>query len=303
MTRGSWNRHTRLIGIFALATIFGLSPLGHNPAIAESPVTVTSSGPATIRTSSLTPTGRILATFTITDTSKTATGATICRNWGEEKKQGCRYQRFDGKEVESDEYWDDEDWDTDYDDEYSRWDIVGSPGQLTISYPIGFDYISREQCLTAAWNKDPDFFVNIEVLNDAGVVLATNSFNYEVNCTGVEGGATSPEETRVYSNKSVKSKGFNFYVVDQKKVLKSYRICNYNWYSGKYYDCDREKLTQKNRSDEGWLLSYTKTFPAYGSSLCNYIGRKWPDAGFRVEFYNSSLKKVITLYKYTRLDC
>jgi hypothetical protein len=303
MTRGSRNWHLRIIGTIALTTVLGLSSLGLKPAIADSPVTVTSSGPATITTSSLNPTGRILATFTITDTSKTATGATICRNWGNEKKQGCRYQRFDGKEVGSDEGLDDEDWDTDDDDEYSRWDILGSPGQWTISYPIGFDYISREQCLTAAWNKDPDFFANIEVLNDAGVLLATNSFNYVVNCTGVEGGATSPQETRVYSNKSVKSKSFSFFVVDRKRVLKSYRICNYNWYSGKYYACDREKLTQKTRDDEGWILSYSLTFPAYGSTTCAYIGRKWPDAGFRVEFYDSSLDKVITLYKYTRLDC
>ena len=302
MTRGSRNRHTRTFGAIVLTAAFGLSPLTAGAAAAESPVTVTSSGPATITASSLTPTGRILATFAISDASKTATGATICKNWGKEKKQGCRYQRFDGKAVESDEYWED-DWDDDYDDEYTRWDIVGSPGQWTISYPIGFDYISREQCLTAAWNKNPDFFANIDVMNDAGVVLATNSFKYTVKCTGVEGGATSAEETRVYANKSVKSKGFNFFVVDQKRILKSYRICNYNWYSGKYYACDREKLTKKNRSDEGWLLSYSLTFPAYGSSTCSYIDRKWPSAGFRVEFYDSSLDKVLTLHKYTRLNC
>lgn len=303
MTWGSRKRHTRIIGTIALTASIGLSPLGHGASIAESPVTVTSSGPATITTSSLTPTGRILATFTITDASKTATGATICRNWGEEKRQGCRYQRFDGKVVEGDDYWDDEDWETDLDDDYNRWDIVGSPGQWTVSYPIGFDYISREQCLTAAWNKNPNFFANIDVLNDAGVVLATNSFNYSVTCTGVEGGATSPEETRVYSNKSAKSKGFNFYVVDQKRLLKSYRICNYNWYSGKYYACDLEKLTQSNRKDNSWILSYTLTFPAYGSATCSYINRKWPDAGFRVEFYDASFDKIVTLYKYTRLDC
>ncbi len=245
---------------------------------------------------SFTPTGRILATFTVTDTSLTATGATICGNYGDEKRKACRYQRFDGQSI-------DDDWDDDEDDDYIRWDIVGQPGSWTVSYPIGFDPISREECLTAAWNENPDFFASIDVMNDAGVVLGTGEFPYTVKCTGLEGGATGPDRTRVYAGKATKSQAFTFVALDSTKILKSYRVCQYSSSTGRYTKCDRERLLAKNRYKDGWAVTYNLTYPALGSSRCAYVGRKWPQEGLRIEYYDGSLKKRLTLFRGTRLDC
>lgn len=278
---------------------------GSVPASANQGVTIVPSGPARIVADTSTPTGRILATFTINDPTLTATGATICRNYGDEKRQGCRYQRFDRAMTSSDDdYWDDEEsWEYDDDDPYVRWDIVGQPGAWTVSYPIGFDTISREECLTAAWQEAPDFSASIEVLNDAGVVLATSALPYEVVCTGIEGGSTGPEETRVYAGSSVKSKAFTFVVVDTKHVLGSYRICEYSSITGRYSNCDREKLTSRHRTKQGWGLSYNLNYGGVGASLCSYIDRKWPQEGLRVEFYDAGMKKKLALFRGTRLTC
>lgn len=299
MARGSRLRQGLIIGLSTLS--FGLVGISAGFAHANEPVVVTSSGPASVTASSLSSTGRILATFTVTDTSLTATGATICRSWGEKKRQACDYNRFDGQVLDDeDDYWDDEDYG---DEEYSRWDIVGIPGQWTVSYPIGFEEISREECITAAWSDKPGFAATMEVLNNAGVVLATNTFNYKVICTGVEGGSTGPEETRVYAARATVSKPFNFYVIDTKRVLKSYRVCRYNSISGKYANCDREKLTKSDQTKEGWGVSYNLTWQALGSSACTLVDRKWPQSGIRVEFYDASLDKIVSLFRGTRLDC
>lgn len=296
MVSGEWT--TRLLTV--AGTCLALLAWPPPASAQDGPVTVTASGPAKVVTSSDTSTGRILATFQISDTSLTATGATICRSSGDTTRQGCRYQRFDGQDV-SDEYDDyEDDW---YDDEYTRWGIVGQPGSWTVSYPIGFDGISRVECLNAAW-KDTPFAASIEVMNDAGVVIGTGSWTYSVVCTGIEGNAVGPERTRVYAGRSTKSKPFTFLVLDTKRVLSSYRICRYDSVSGRYSGCDRERLTARNRTKDGnWALSYTITWNPLGSSACSYVGRKWPQAGFRVEFYDRSLSKRLTLFRGTRLDC
>lgn len=268
------------------------------PAAADSPVTVNASGPASITADTTRATGRILATFTIQDTSRTATGAKICRTIGSETGQACRYQRFDGTLVDDDDYWDYDD-----DDDYTRWDIVGEPGSWTVSYPIGFDRISREECLTAAWSDDSGFAATIDVMNDAGVVLGTGLWDYSVNCTGIAGGSTGPDRTRVSASRSTTSEPFNFLVQDSKHRLASYRICRYRPVVGGYNACDREDLTSRNRTKDGWGVSYRLTFNAMGSSACAYIDRKWPDAGFRVDFYDRAGVKRVTLYRYTELRC
>ena len=274
------------------------------PASANSPVTITASGPAVIVAGTDAPTGRITAEFSITDTSRTATGAVICRNYAEEKRKGCQYLRFDGQGVtDDDDYWDDEDdLYYDSDDPYMRWDITGQPGNWRIAYPIGFEEISRQECLTAAWNKKPDFSASIEVMNDAGTILATSAWPFKVTCIGIEGGVARPDKFQVYSGKPSSSKAFNFYVVDTKHSLTSYRVCDYR-FTGSYANCDREDLTKSQRSTEGWNLSYTLNFRAIGSASCSYIDRKWPEAGIRIQFYDKSMRQKLTLYGGTQLRC
>lgn len=268
-------------------------------AAEELPVGVTSSGPAKVVTDTDSTTGRIVATFTITDPTLTATGATICRNWGDEVRQGCRYQRFDGQPVVDE--WDDEYVD---DDEYARWDIVGQPGSWTVSYPIGFDGITREQCLTAAWD-DPTFTASMQVQNDAGVVIGAGSFAYDVVCTGIEGNSAGPARSRVSATRSVRSKPFAFVVLDTRRVLASFRICQYDSIGGRYYDCDMERLAPKDRLEDGtgWGLTYTITWRPMGAQLCDYIDRKWPQAGLRVQYFDRAGERVLTLFRGTRLDC
>lgn len=295
MRGGTWAR--RLGGPLAAGVMLvAVIP----PAVAaDLPVGVTSSGPARVVTDTDSATGRIVATFTITDPTLTATGATICRSYGDEPRQGCRYQRFDGKPA-ADE-WDDEYVD---DDEYRRWDVVGQPGSWTVSYPIGFDGITREECLTAAWD-DPAFTAAMQVQNDAGVVIGTGSFTYDVVCTGIEGNSAGPARTRVSATRSVRSRPFGFLVLDARKVLASYRICQYDSVLGRYFNCDMERLTARQRTDDGknWGISYTITWQAMGSAACDYIDRKWPQAGFRVQYFDRSGDRVLTLFRGTRLDC
>ncbi len=271
------------------------------PALADSPVAIAASGPASITTSTDSSTGRVVATFVVTDSSRTATGATICRGYEDTKGQGCRYQRFDGQPVGDgyDDYYDDYD---DYDDEYTRWDVVGTPGAWTVSYPIGFDAITREECLAATW-RDAPFSATMSVMNDAGVVLATTEWVYQVRCTGIEGASAGPERTRVYAGRSTKSKPFTFVVLDTEHLLKSYRICRYDSVSGRYAGCDREVLRARNRTDDGWVVSYHLTWGPMGSSACAFVGRKWPQAGFRVQYYDRGLDRRLTLFRGTRLDC
>lgn len=279
-------------GLLVIAVAAGvLSP----PALADGPITVTSSGPASITTSSSTSTGRVVATFVITDASLTATGATICRSYDDKKRQGCEYRRFDQSPV--DEYGDPIEYDA-----FTSWDVVGGQGNWTVSYPIGFDGISREECLAAGWRHTP-FYASIEVQNDASVVLATGSWKYAVNCTGIEGGVTWPRKTQVSAGHSVTSKPWIYYVLDTRHVLNTFRICRYNSYLDRYDSCDYEDLTSKDRTDTGWTVSYTLTFDAMGSTTCAWIGRKWPDAGFRLQLFSGDLDRRLTLYGTTKLDC
>ena len=265
------------------------------PAAADGPVTVASSGPASITTSTDTTTGRVLATFVISDTSLTATGATICKAYDDKKQLGCVYRRFDTPSM--DEWGDPEEYDP-----YTSWDVVGGPGNWTVSYPIGFDGISREECLAAGWRHTP-FYASIDVQNDAGVVLATGSWKYSVECTGIEGGVTWPRKTRVYAGHATRSKFWKYYVLDTRHVLKTYRICRFNYFRDRYGSCDYEKLTARHRTDTGWIISYALTYGAMGSSTCAWIGRKWPDAGFRLELYSGNLNKRLTMWGTTKLDC
>ena len=270
------------------------------PAQAETGITVAVSGPARITASTLEPTGRILANFTVTDPTMTATGATICRAFGESRRQGCRYQRFDGVVVESDDWYDDL---ADEDDEYTRWDVIGQPGSWTVSYPIGFEEMSDQECLAAALLDKP-FEASIEVMNDAGAILATGSFSYEVTCTGIAGGSTGPDRTRVYASRSARSQPFTFLAVDTKRILSAYRICQYSSITERYSNCDYEQLTTKHRTKDGnWYLSYYLNWGPLGSSSCGYVGRKWPQAGFRVQWYDRSMKQQLSLFRGTNTDC
>lgn len=67
--------------------------------------------------------------------------------------------------------------------------------------------------------------------------------------------------------------------------------------------CDYEDLTSRERTDTGWTISYSLTFAATGSSTCAWIGRQWPDAGFRLQVFSGDLDKRLTLYGTTKLDC
>jgi hypothetical protein len=195
----------------------------------------------------------------------------------------------------SDEYYED--------DEYTRWDVVGQPGSWTVSYPIGFDAITREQCLDAAW-KDAPFAADMQLMNDAGVVLATSTWTYAVACTGIEGGSAGPDRTRVYAGRSTKSKPFTFLVLDTTRELASYRICRYDSISGRYRGCDMERLMSRNRTDDGnWFINYHLTWGPVGSSACSYFDRKWPQAGFRVQFYDRDMDMRLSLVRGTRLNC
>lgn len=282
-----------LIGGLLAAVVLG--GLAAPPVLADGPVTVTASGPASVTTSSDTSTGRVVATFVVADTSLTATGATICRSYGDKKRFGCTYQRFDAPAV--DEYGDPVEYDA-----YTSWDIVGGPGSWTVSYPIGFDGISREECLAAGWQKDP-FYATIEVQNDASIVLATGSWTYTVNCTGIEGAVTWPRKTRVYAGRSTTSKPWTYFILDTRHVLNTYRICRFNAYLDRYGSCDYEDLTSRERTDTGWTISYRLTFTALGSSTCAWVGRQWPDAGFRLQVFSGNLDKRLTMYGTTKLDC
>jgi hypothetical protein len=278
-----------------------------SPASAESPVTIDTSGPEKFAATIGQPTGRVVINFIIADASSTATGARICRILPEGTKRGCRYQRFDQVDIEDDDddYWDDDDdfWD-DIDPEYRDWTITGAPGNWTVGFPIGYEDISREECLLSHFNKNP-FKAQIEVMNDAGTVLATTSRNYRVACTGVAGNASSPDRTRVYSGRSTKSKGMGFIVLDTKYTLDSYRVCQYSGVSGRYFNCERKVLKRsgKDKTDFGWFLTYNITYQPMGTALCSYIARKWPQSGIRVEFYDKKLRKELTLFTATRLTC
>ena len=296
MGTGAW--HWR-----AVASTFACAALlvaGVPSAQADTAVSVTASGPAKVVTSTDSSTGRIVATFTVADPTMTATGARICRSYADTGGQGCRYQRFDGQVVEGDEY--DEYGDEYYDDEYTRWDVVGQPGAWTVSYPIGFDEITREQCLAATW-QDAPFAADIQVMNDAGAVLATGEWTYAVACTGIEGNAVGPDRTRVSAGRSTKSKAFTFLVLDTRRELVSYRICRYDSISGKYRGCDMEQLTARNRTDGNWVVSYFLTWGPVGSAACSYFDRKWPQAGFRVQFYDRDMDMRVSLFRGTRVDC
>ncbi len=268
-------------------------------AIADSPVVITSAGPAQVIGSTEVSTGPKSVTFDIFDASLTATGATICRRTGSPEVVDCRYERFDGVVTEdSDDYY--------YsDDEYERWGIIGAPGHWTVSYPIGFPYMTREQCVDAAWidAKGSPYAAIIEVMNDAGTVLASNTWSYEVYCTGLLGGAQGPKRTRVFAGRSSSTKPFEFYVLDKRHLLESYRICVYDSLLGRYHDCDREDLRKRDRTASGWYLNYTIDFPAMGSDLCGYIGRTWPQSGLRIQFYDQDFDKQVTVYWGTRLNC
>lgn len=295
-------RRFRSLAVGAACT--ALLVTGLPPATAESVVTVRSSGPASIVTSTDSSTGRVVATFAISDPTLTATGATICRSYGEFTRRGCRYQRFDGQAVDDSADWYDE-WDEpsyDDDDEYVRWDIVGQPGNWTVSYPVGFDGISREECLTAAWKKAP-FLTQIQVMNDAGAILGTGEWSTQVTCTGIEGNATGPASTRVSAGRSTQSKPFTFLALDAKRVLTSYRICRYSSITGRYSACDLERLTAKDRSGANWFLSYTVSWRPLGSTVCQYYGRKWLQSGLRVQFYDRAMSQRLSLFWGTKVDC
>jgi hypothetical protein len=277
------------------------------PAHAQSPVSITSAPPERLVATVGKPTGRVLTTFTITDSSLTATGARICRILPQGTKRGCRYQRFDQLPLpdDDDDFWDDDDWDN-IDPAYSDWAITGDPGEWTIGYPIGFDDISREECLVSHFNKNP-FKAQIEVMNDAGTVLGTATQDYRVTCTGIAGHASSPDRTRVFSNKGAKSASMGFLVLDTKYTLDSYRVCQYSGIGGRYFNCDRQVLKRSgagsNKKDFGWFLSYSITYQPMGSTLCSYISRRWPQSGMRIEFYDKRLRKELTLFTATRLNC
>lgn len=293
MDTGAWRRRAMTAAMACATLLLSSVP----PAQADSTVTVTASGPARIVTDTDSSTGRIVATFAVTDPTLTATGAKICRGYGDEPREGCRYERFDALGEDGDDF--------DYDgvNEYTRWDVVGQPGAWTVGYPVGFDGISREECLAAAW-QDEQFSADMQVLNDAGAVLSTSRWTYEVECQGIEGNAVGPDRTRVYSGRSTRSKPFTFLVLDTTRQLASYRICRYDSISGKYRGCDMERLTAADRADDGnWVLSYHLTWQPVGSSTCSYIGRKWPQAGFRVQFYDRGMDMRVSLFRGTRVDC
>lgn len=281
----------------AAALLAALSGIGSPAARADTPVTVTTSGPSTIVTDTSTSTGRIVATFTVADTSLTATGAIICRGAADKKATGCQYRRFDTPEP-VDEYGDPV-YD---DDEYTAWEVTGGPGNWVVQYPIGFDPISREQCLNAAWGKKP-FSANMQVVNDDSTVLAQGSWQYAVDCTGIEGASSGPKRTRVYSGRTAESKAFTFWVLDANHKLNAFRVCRYNAMTDAYGACDYEDLASRHRTKDGWQVTYSLTFRPMGSSLCSWVGRTWPDAGFRMQFYSGDLDKELTLYSTTRLDC
>jgi hypothetical protein len=293
-----------------LLTIGTATVIPSGVAAENAPVSVVVSGTGSVTAGTDRPSGRVTTNFAITDTSLTATGAKICRGYSKEKNLGCRYLRLDGVDLSNttdDDYWDDDEDDywADYDptDPYQRWDITGTPGSWNIAYPIGFEDITREECLHAAWDKSSKFEATIEVMNNAGTVLATAVSPFSVTCTGIEGGSAGPQKTQVYANKSAKSKSFTFFVVDTQHKLSSYRICRYLSATDSYFACDREDLKSRSKTDEGWTLGYNLTWSALGSSSCNYVDRKWPRSGFRVQFYDRDQDQVMTLYRTTQLRC
>ncbi len=282
---------------------FGLTTVVLSLAAATAPanadgVTISAEGPRAIVTSTEQSTPRIDAKFTITDPTQTATGATICRKWKGHPRQDCQFRRFDGQPV-LDEY-DDEIWPDD--NPQSRWNVAGAPGGWTVAYPIGFDPINREQCVAAAGTAAP-FGAMIEVKNDAGTVLGTSTWTYAVKCTGIVGGASGPDRTKLSASHSVRSKPFRFYILDSEHRLSTFRICSYEGIYGSWRNCDYEDLRADQRTKNGWTITYTLTWNGLGSSTCQYVGRKWPSAGFRVQIYSSGLRKQLTLTRYTRLDC
>ena len=126
----------------------------------------------------------------------------------------------------------------------------------------------------AAW-QDETFAADIEVMNDAGVALAVGAWTYRVVCAGNEGNSAGPERTRLSASRSTRSKVITFLVLGTKRVLTSYRICRYDSVSGRYRGCDRERLTARNRTKDG----------------------------FRVQFYDRDLKQRLSLFRGTRPDC
>lgn len=102
---------------------------------------------------------------------------------------------------------------------------------------------------------------------------------------------------------SVRSKPSRFYILDSEHHLSSFRICSYEGIYGSWRNCDYEDLRADQRTKSGWTITYTLTWNGVGSSTCQYVGRKWPSAGFRVQIYSSGLRKQLTLTRYTRLDC
>lgn len=267
--------------MLAVAVAAGFAPT----ARAEGPVTVTAAGPASIDTTAGRGTGTSWVTFTILDTSSTATSVHACRILPSGKRADCDAVPLVPRDFKD-----------------GNWQVVAVPGGWQFRSRIKYYDMSPEECWSAAFAERP-YRISVSVRNPADVELATANHPYTVDCAGLAGGVDGPKRLLLHAGRDSAKAIITFYLLDTKHTMKSIRSCSYNALADRYYACQRQHLTARFRTDYGWAVTFAMQWPAMGSAACTYVGRKWPEAGKQVAYYDAGLHKRFTLYHGFRLEC
>ena len=254
-------------------------------AQADGPVTVTASGPSSVKAT----VGRASATswadFVIADASQTATHLFVC--W---VPPGGTGRECDSVPLTPSTYSD------------GNPQVIGGSGAYQYRARISYRDIGTKLCWKAHFDKEP-FRIIVSVRNAADVELANATHSYRVDCTGVVASATGPKRHVVYAGRTSKKAVLKFFLLDTAHRATSIRTCNYDEISDRYYGCERERMPKSWRTDYGWTFVYSRWWGPMGASDCAFIKRRWPSVGTRVEFYDDDLRKVATAWRSFHLEC
>lgn len=278
--------HTSRIAAAITAVAVAAGMLAGAPAAhADGPVTVTASGPSSVKAT----VGRASATswadFAITDTSQTATHLFVC--W---VPPGGTGRECDSVPLTPSTYSD------------GNPQVTGGSGSFQYRARIAYNDIGKSLCWRAHFEKEP-FRIVVSVRNAADVELASATHSYRVDCTGIVASASGPSRLVVYAGRSSKKAVLKYFLLDTAHRATSIRTCNYDEISDRYYGCERERMPRSWRTDFGWAFTYTRTWGPMGSTGCAVIKKRWPDVGTRVEYYDESLRKVATAWRSFHLEC
>lgn len=279
--RGTAMSTVVLVGTALIAGLLVTAPA----ARAEGPVSITATGPATVRATVGRATATSWADFDITDTSRTATHIFVCFTPPNGKGREC-----DSTPLTSSTYSD------------GNPQVQGADGSYRYRARISYSDITKEQCWTAHFSQQP-YRILVSVRNAADVELASATHPYRVDCTGLVPTSSGPKRLVVYSGRSSSKAVLKFYLLDTLHRATSIRLCNYDEVNDRYYGCARERMSKSWRTDFGWMFSYTRSWGAMGASSCALIKRRWPDVGTRVEYYDDSMHKLETSYQGFHLEC